>query len=99
MDALIGKSLRRSRWNVEGRRTMWRMSRIETLAFIAAVIVAVAVMLLAQSLTGSGAARRSIGASGRATVQICHTGWKCAVVPPTVIIRAITETYDFRFWP
>jgi len=26
---------------------MWRMSRIETLAFIAAVIVAVAVMLLA----------------------------------------------------
>jgi hypothetical protein len=25
------------------RRTMWRMSRIETLAFIAAVIVAVAV--------------------------------------------------------
>jgi hypothetical protein len=29
------------------RRTMWRMSRIETLAFIAAVIVAVAVMLLA----------------------------------------------------
>lgn len=30
-------------------------------------------------------------------MQICHTGWKCAVVPSTVIIRAITETYDFRF--
>ena len=39
------------------RRTMWRMSGIETLIFIAAVVIAVAVILrlLASSLTAVGA--------------------------------------------
>ena len=62
---------------------MWRMSRIETLAFIAAVIVAVAVMLLAQSLTGSGVARRSIGASGRSSAgaDLSHGLEMCGCSP------------------
>ena len=38
---------RRSRWNVGGRRTMWRMSNAQALIFIAVVVIMVALRLLA----------------------------------------------------
>jgi hypothetical protein len=43
---LSGTSLRRSRWHVGGRRTMWRMSSTQALIFIAVIVVAVALLVL-----------------------------------------------------
>ena len=37
---------RRSRWNVGGRRTMWRMSNGQAVIFIALIVIAVALMLM-----------------------------------------------------
>ena len=43
---LLGTTPGRSRWNVGGRRTMWRMSNVQAVIFIALIVIAVALMLM-----------------------------------------------------
>jgi hypothetical protein len=43
---LLGTTPGHSRWNVGGRRTMWRMSNGQAVIFIALIVIAVALMLM-----------------------------------------------------